>query len=106
MALKSKHVLIVISILVLLMGILGLEQLELDYGTEPMWHAEHYVGRVMGNHVVLLRRPLLGFLGARRRLRAKSSEPSPLQPLIEPLVVTATMVEYHAQRYRTMALCR
>jgi succinate dehydrogenase hydrophobic anchor subunit len=36
---KSKTVLMVVSILVLLMGVLGLPQMGLDYGSEPTWHA-------------------------------------------------------------------
>jgi uncharacterized membrane protein len=36
---KSKTVLMVVGILVLLMGILALPQLELDYADEPTWHA-------------------------------------------------------------------
>lgn len=34
---KSKTVLIIVGIIILLMGILGL--LNLDYATEPTWHA-------------------------------------------------------------------
>ncbi|MBU7014926.1 MAG: hypothetical protein HXS52_11950 [Theionarchaea archaeon] len=34
---KSKTILIIVGIIVLLMGILGL--LDLDYATEPSWHA-------------------------------------------------------------------
>jgi uncharacterized membrane protein len=34
---KSKMVLMIVGIIILLMGILGL--LDLDYATEPSWHA-------------------------------------------------------------------
>ncbi|MCJ7750127.1 MAG: hypothetical protein MUQ65_03380 [Armatimonadetes bacterium] len=44
-------------------------------------------------------------LGARKRLQAKSPEPFPLLPLIEPLVVIATMLEYHVGDSMAMTVC-
>ena len=55
--------------------------------------------------MLLLRPSLPGLQAARRRLQAKSPEPSALLLLIEPLVVIATMVRYHVSDYAAIALC-